>query len=85
MNALPYEAQTALISFLAALLVGGSVSLIGAWNVVGLARLAVAAAIRHRMVTMIGFSALSGLGALGAGMFMAPEAESAGFLSSILG
>lgn len=85
MNTLPYEAQTALVSFITAFLVGGSVSLLGAGNVLGLARLAVATAIKHRMATMVGVSAVSGLGALGARWFLAPETQMAGFLSALVG
>ena len=85
MNTLPYEAQTALVSFITALLIGGSVSLLGAGNALGLARIAVAAALRHRMATMFGVSALSSLGAFASGLFDTDGMQAAGLFGSLFG
>lgn len=65
MEALPYEAQTALVSALTALAVGGSVSIFGAPAVAGMARTAFGFVMRRRLVTAAGVSALSGAAALG--------------------
>ena len=65
MEALPYEAQTALVSALTALAVGGSVSIFGAPAVVGMARTAFGFVMRRRLVTAAGISALTGAAALG--------------------
>lgn len=85
MNTLPYEAQTALVSLIAALLIGGPVSLLGAGNALGLARMAVAVAVRHRMATMFGVSALSSLGAYATGLFNPADVQAAGFLGGLFG
>ena len=85
MNTLPYEAQTALVSLIAALLIGGPVSLLGAGNTLGLARLAVEFAVRRRMMTMAGVSALSSLGAYAAGLFNPAEVQAAGFFGAFFG
>ncbi|MDG1418167.1 MAG: hypothetical protein P8J78_00735 [Maricaulis sp.] len=65
MEALPYEAQTALVSALTALAVGGSVSLFGAPAVAGMARTAFGFVMRRRLVTAAGISAITGAGAVG--------------------
>jgi hypothetical protein len=60
MEALPYEAQTALVSLMTAMIVGGLVSVMGAPAVVGLATKAAGFAMRRSMVTSLGLTALAG-------------------------
>lgn len=86
MDALPYEAQTALVSLVAALLIGGSVSVFGFANVAGAARFAIQFAMRRRIVTGVGLSALAGLGAFIANQFgWAGDGEAAGVVFGLLG
>jgi hypothetical protein len=62
MTELPLEAQRALISFLAALLIGGPVALFGASNVAAAARIAGGFALRHRLSSTLGLGLIGGTG-----------------------
>jgi hypothetical protein len=62
MSELPLEAQRALISFAAALLVGGPVALFGASNLAAAARIAGGMALRHRLATTLGLGLAGGTG-----------------------
>lgn len=81
MDTLPYEAQTALVSFIAAMLIGGSVSLLGTSTVAMVARLAAEFAIRRRFSMALGLGALGGTGAWFSGMFSGAASQ----LASLLG
>jgi hypothetical protein len=83
MEALPYEAQMALVSFCAATLIGGPVALIGAGRAASLARLTIGFAMRRQLVTMLGLSALGGLGAFGAGLMPDSGAISVAWLTGL--
>ena len=69
MDSLPYEAQTALVSFSTALLIGGPIALFGASRVFAVARLATSFAMRRQLVTSLGIGVLGCAGALAAGVF----------------
>lgn len=84
MDALSYEAQTALVSFLAALGVGGLVTLLGARFVADAARQALVFAVRRRMMLSAGATAITCLGALGLHL-NGGESEPALALFSIFG
>lgn len=81
MNTLPYEAQTALVSFIAALLVGGSVSLLGTSTLATVARLSLEFAIRRRFAMALGLGALGGTGAWFSGLFSGAASQ----LATLLG
>ncbi|WP_417469438.1 hypothetical protein [Maricaulis sp.] len=83
MEALPYEAQMALVSFCAATLIGGPVALIGAGRVASLARLTIGFAMRRQLTTMLGLSALGGLGVLGTGLMPDSGAISLAWLTGL--
>jgi hypothetical protein len=86
MEALPYEAQTALVSFLSALLIGGSVSLFGASTVAGVVRTAFQFAMRRKIVTSLGVSSAAALGTMIASRLgFGIDAESAGMVIGMLG
>ncbi len=68
MDQLPYEAQTALVSALAATLIGGSVSLLGTSTVATAARLAAEFAVRRRFMMALGLGAAGGTGAWFSGL-----------------
>lgn len=85
MNELPHEAQLALISFLAALFVGGPVALLGASNVFAAVRIAGLFALRHRFATGLGISLLGGAGLFGAGLLASPDAAAAGWIAGLAG
>ena len=51
MDTLPHEAQLALTSFIAALLVGGPIALIGAGNAIAIARWTGTFMLRRRLAT----------------------------------
>lgn len=72
MNALPHEAQLALISFAAALLVGGPVALFGASNLLSAVRIAGVFALRRRFAAGLGVSLLGGAGLFGSGLLGLP-------------
>jgi hypothetical protein len=85
MTGLPHEAQLALISFLAALFLGGPVALFGASNLISAVRLAGAIALRHRFATGLGASLLGGAGFFGTGLMRAQETASAGWFGGMVG
>lgn len=80
MDTLPYEAQTALVSFIAALLIGGMVSVLGFPMVAGLTRHAIGFAIRHRLAMMLGVSAMGAGGAWWSGLLDNPAAQAMALL-----
>jgi len=71
MDALPHEAQLALISFLIALGVGTPVTLIGAGNTVAVARWIGTFMLRRRLTTGLAASLLGGAGLFGSGLLSA--------------
>jgi|GEM_PF-2561130 len=75
MDTLPYEAQTALVSFIAALLIGGAVSLFGFPLIATLARHGIGFALRHRMAMALGASALGAGGAWWSGLLEGPASQ----------
>tara|TARA_R110000868_G_scaffold53928_1_gene169117 strand:- start:1962 stop:2267 length:306 start_codon:yes stop_codon:yes gene_type:complete len=69
MDSLPYEAQTALVSFSTALLIGAPVALFGAGRVFEVARVATRFAMRRQLVTSLGIGVIGCVGALAASVF----------------
>ena len=64
MEMIPYEAQTAVVSFAAALLIGGAVALLGARTVAGAARFAAGLFIKRRIALSLGAAMMTGGGAV---------------------
>ena len=62
MTTLPLEIQLALVSFAAALLIGGPVTLIGASNLAAVARMAGSIVLRRRMMVGVAVTLASGAG-----------------------
>tara|TARA_R110002073_G_scaffold5409_3_gene33346 strand:+ start:14340 stop:14597 length:258 start_codon:yes stop_codon:yes gene_type:complete len=83
METLSYEVQMALVSFAAAVLIGGPVALIGAGRVVSLARLLTRFAVKRHLTTMFVLSVLGGLGATAGGLIGLPAANPADLLASL--
>ncbi|SDL60304.1 hypothetical protein [Maricaulis salignorans] len=83
MESLPFEAQTALVSFAAAVLIGGPVALIGAGRVLTIARLATRFALKRQLTTMFGLSLLGYAGAAAGGLIGLPAADPASLLASL--
>ncbi len=82
MDTLPYEAQTALVSFITALLIGGTVSLFGAPLVFSAVRHAAGFAIRHRLAMALGAGALGAGGAAWwSGLLNGPASQALALLS----
>lgn len=82
METLPYEAQTALVSFSTAILIGGPVALIGAGRTLALARIAAGFAMKRRLATGLGLSLLTWMGAAAGGL-LPDAAPAAGLLSGL--
>ena len=78
MESLSFEAQTALVSFSAAILIGGPVALIGAGRALSVVRLAAGFAMKRQLTTMLGLGLLSCIGAAAGGMIGLPLANRAG-------
>ncbi|MGK0266033.1 MAG: hypothetical protein ACI82N_000277 [Maricaulis sp.] len=83
METLPFEAQTALVSFTAAVLIGGPVALIGAGRVLALARLATGFAMRRQLTTSIGLGLLGCIGAAASGLIGLPDLAPAGLFANL--
>lgn len=83
MESLSFEAQTALVSFTAAILIGGPVALIGVDRAVTVARLATSFAMKRQLTTMIGLSLLGCLGAAAGGLIGVPNAAAPGLLANL--
>lgn len=85
MTELPQDIQLALISFLAALLIGGPVALFGASNLAGVARFAGALFLRHRIATGMTVSLLGGAGFFGSSLMQTQQVAAQGWLGGLLG
>lgn len=83
MESLSFEAQTALVSFSAAVLIGGPVALIGAGRALSVVRLAAGFAMKRQLTTMLGLGLLSCIGAVASGMIGLPDAAPAGMLAGL--
>ncbi len=84
MEILPFEAQTALVSFAAAALIGGPVALIGAGRVAAVARLAAGFAMKRQLTTTLGLGLLGGIGAAASGLIGLPDAFPTGLFAGLL-
>ena len=83
MESLPFEAQTALVSFAAAVLIGGPVALIGAGRVLIAARLATNFAMKRQLTTMFGLCLVGYFGMAAGGLIGLPAADPSGLLASL--
>ena len=81
MENMSYEAQTALVSLMAAMAVGGTVSIFGARPVVDFAKTALSFTMRRRMVVGLGLSTLTGIATYGASLLSSENTETAGLLA----
>ena len=80
MTELPQDIQLALVSFLAALLIGGPVALFG-----GIARFAGALFLRHRIATGLTVSLLGGAGFFSSSLMTSQQVAAQGWLGGLLG
>ena len=85
MTELPQDIQLALVSFLAALLIGGPVALFGASNFAGIARFAGALFLRHRIATGLTVSLLGGAGFFSSSLMTSQQVAAQGWLGGLLG
>ena len=83
MTELPQDIQLALVSFLAALLIGGPVALFGASA--GIARFAGALFLRHRIATGLTVSLLGGAGFFSSSLMTSQQVAAQGWLGGLLG
>ena len=83
METLSFEAQTILVSFSAAVLIGGPVALIGAGRVATVARLAAGFAMKRQLTTTLGLGLLGCLGAAASGLIGLPDAFTTGLFGSL--
>lgn len=81
MDTLPHEAQLALTSFIAALLVGGPIALIGAGNAIAIARWTGTFMLRRRLATSILFGLVGSAGLFGSSLLDNPGPD----LSALIG
>ena len=86
MTELPQDIQLALVSFLAALLIGGPVALFGAaTGGAGIARFAGALFLRHRIATGLTVSLLGGAGFFSSSLMTSQQVAAQGWLGGLLG
>ena len=83
METLSFEAQTALVSFSTAVLIGGPFALIGAGRVIAIARLATRFAMRRQLATSLGLGLLGCVGAAISWPFGVPDAAPPDLLANL--
>ncbi|MFY0639253.1 hypothetical protein [Maricaulis maris] len=80
MDTLPQEAQLAVTSFIAAMLIGGPVALVGAGNAFAIARWTGAFMLRRRLASSALLGLVGGAGVFGSGLFGNPALDIAALI-----